>query len=371
MSDVTLWIDPPSYHFEGDRLFDVAGAPTSGDSILAPYVHLKTVLAEQGVDVHTADLLDDRSADGRLNLYASTGMTKRLGALAARDDVTLSAFLVLECPLVARSMFAGLPEASRLVRRMFAFNDGRALAPFLREPVRFEPIRYPYAFEGVDERVWSRGDRSLMTMINANKALPRDGRELYTERLKAVEYFARFGEIDLYGVGWDGPPFRVGGAAWVPGTVRRLGRLADRAIAAVHPDPLLVAARRVWRGQVPSKADVLGRYRFSICFENQLLEGWITEKMFDCLRAGCIPVYLGAPDVREWVPAECFIDMRQFSDYDELRAFMRSLGEREVQGYREAGRSFLQSERFRPFSKQAFTEVFSRIVTDDAAVPAR
>lgn len=370
MSDVRLWIDPPSYHFEQDRLFDISKAPNSGDSILAPYLYLRSLLAEHGIPVHTADLLGRAPANGCRNLYVSTGITKRFRRLARRDDVIPSAFIAVEAPIVAQLMYSRLPEASRVFRRMFACNSGLAMTPFLKAPVSFEPLRYIYPFDSIDEQAWSRQQRSFLVMINANKAIPDNEYEFYSERLKIIEFFARKQEIDLYGVGWDGPPYVViERRHLLPRTARRLTRRAAEWVSRLYPDPLLLAARSVWRGRVTAKSEVLSRYRFSICVENQLLEGWITEKIFDCMRAGCVPVYLGAPDVEQWVPRECFIDMRAFADYGELRDHLLSLGPPEIEAMREAGRDFLGSARFKPFSKQAFADVFLRILAEDAGVP--
>ena len=368
MSSVTLWLDPPSHHFERDRLFDVGSAPFSGEDILTPYARLRSTLRSQGVGVHTADLLDTRRASDAVDLYVSTGTTKRFRGLARRGDVILSAFIVLECPLVARDMFGQLPEASRHFRRMVAYNDGSALSPFLKAPIAFETIRYPYPFDGVHERAWSNTDRSFLAVINGNKAVPSSKHELYTERLRAIDFFARTNEVDLYGVGWDGPPYRVGRRAWIPGTIRREARRAANGLNRLHPDPLLATAQSVWRGQVKSKPAVLSRYRFSICIENQPLEGWVTEKIFDSIRAGCVPIYLGAPDVEQWVPPDSFIDMRAFEGYAELRCFLQSVSDRELQEYRDAGREFLASERFAPFRTQTFVDRIARIVSEDAGV---
>ena len=38
----------------------------------------------------------------------------------------------------------------------------------------------------------------------------------------------------------------------------------------------------------------LANYRFNLCPENSLGEGYITEKIFDSIRSGCIPIYWGA-----------------------------------------------------------------------------
>ena len=42
------------------------------------------------------------------------------------------------------------------------------------------------------------------------------------------------------------------------------------------------------------KFKFLANYRFNLCPENSLGEGYITEKIFDSIRSGCIPIYWGA-----------------------------------------------------------------------------
>lgn len=42
------------------------------------------------------------------------------------------------------------------------------------------------------------------------------------------------------------------------------------------------------------KEDFLANYRFNICPENSLGDGYMTEKIFESIAAGCIPIYWGA-----------------------------------------------------------------------------
>jgi hypothetical protein len=158
------------------------------------------------------------------------------------------------------------------------------------------------------------------------------------------------------------------GIGWMPGTLQILMRRAQTLWQRVRPVPSLIAARSVYKGKVPSKLETLSRYAFSICFENSVLRGWVTEKIFDCLAAGTVPVYWGAPDIGELVDPQTFIDMRTFADYGELGRYLKSLGPRDIQRYRESGREFFRSERFVPFTKQAFTERLARIVEEDTGV---
>jgi len=158
------------------------------------------------------------------------------------------------------------------------------------------------------------------------------------------------------------------GKTWVPATVRRLQREIVRRWQRVYPDPLLEAARRVYRGRANTKAEVLGQYTFALCFENMILTGWITEKIFDCFFAGTIPIYWGAPNITDHIPGECFIDMRRFSGYSELRDYLKSLDGGAIRSYRQHARDFLSSARFKPFSKDAFVEIFRRIILEDTGV---
>ena len=58
---------------------------------------------------------------------------------------------------------------------------------------------------------------------------------------------------------------------------------------------------------------MLRKYRFSFCLENSITNGYISEKIFDCLYAGVIPLYLGAPNINNYVNKYCFIDLRKFN----------------------------------------------------------
>jgi hypothetical protein len=367
VAEKALFIDPMTHHFERDRLFNLRTAAEGGDDILAPWIFLRDFLRARGVRVHTVDLLESGiEPPGAQNAYVSFGIRHRYKRLAKRPDLVLSGFFALECPIVEPRLYRDLGGASAAFKRIYSFSSSESLSPFVRDSLELRPVRLPQSRNRVYEEHWKRNSRRFLAIINANKMPRLYLHELYTERLRAVEYFNRRGEIDLYGVGWDEPPFRVGQTR-VPSTLRSWGRRAQKRWEALRPpnDPLRVAAREAYRGRVASKAETLAGYTFAICFENMVLEGWVTEKIFDCFLVGTVPVYLGAPDIEKWVPSDCFVDMRRFRDYDELRTYLVSLGPSEIAGFREAAREYLQSERFRPFTKEAFAELVAGIVAED------
>ena len=60
-----------------------------------------------------------------------------------------------------------------------------------------------------------------------------------------------------------------------------------------------------------SKIDTLRLYKFCVAIENSEDKHYVTEKLYDALVAGCVPIYFGAPNVLEYVPhADAIIDVR-------------------------------------------------------------
>ncbi|KAB7887432.1 hypothetical protein GBG19_10625 [Poseidonibacter ostreae] len=67
-----------------------------------------------------------------------------------------------------------------------------------------------------------------------------------------------------------------------------------------------------------------------MCYENARdIPGYITEKIFDSFFAGCVPVYLGADNITEHIPKECFIDKREFDTYEKLYKYLKNMSDEE------------------------------------------
>ena len=76
----------------------------------------------------------------------------------------------------------------------------------------------------------------------------------------------------------------------------------------------------------PARVALYRRYKFVLAFENSFAPDYVTEKVFDALRAGSVPVYRGCDQVAELVPSpDCYIDANQFSSPRELGDFLDHL----------------------------------------------
>ena len=365
--ELVILIDPFSRHFEGDALFNRATDWQNGADILAPWRYLQDWFAARGVPVHTADRYLRGEIRSSRYVYFSFGLLNHYKTIAKQPGVIASAFFEFECPIVTPDQYAEIPSLRRYFKRIFTFTDAEALAPFLRGPLQSELFHLPSPYDGIREELWRREGRKFLVMINHNKLPAVYWRELYTERMRAVAYFAGHKEIDLYGQGWDGPSFEMGWAK-LPGSVQKIRWEMLKQWQKLRPVPLLEAAKSVYRGVAASKLDTISEYTFLLCFENVILKGWVTEKIFDCFVTGTVPIYWGAPDVEAFVPRDCFIDMRNFRDYNELRHYLKSLDRKAIERYRQNGREYMSSVKFREFTKQAFVDIMARLVEEDAGV---
>ncbi len=225
----------------------------------------------------------------------------------------------------------------------------RGAASWARPKKKFIPWLSPQPYTKEMHAESNFGSKQYLTMISGNariRPLKRlyvkvmhamhplptlVDRELYVDRLEAIQYFSKAKDFDLYGRGWDHP------------VLYTKGKYAE-------------AIKASYRGEVEDKLPVLQKYKFSICFENCIFGGWITEKIIDSLYAGCVPVYWGAPDITEYIPADTFIDFRKFKNFEELDAYLRNMDEVTYNRYIDAINRFIVSEKADAWSEKQYAK---------------
>ncbi|PON82064.1 Glycosyltransferase [Trema orientale] len=76
------------------------------------------------------------------------------------------------------------------------------------------------------------------------------------------------------------------------------------------------------------KVGALKRYKFSLAFENSNEEDYVTEKFFQSLVAGSVPVVIGAPNIQDFAPAPgSILHIRELGDVDSVAKSMKFLSE--------------------------------------------
>lgn len=66
--------------------------------------------------------------------------------------------------------------------------------------------------------------------------------------------------------------------------------------------------------------DLLSQHTFAVIVENCDAEGYVSEKFYDCLAAGTIPVYYGNIHESVGIPSHIYIDAKRFDTSKELQA---------------------------------------------------
>lgn len=68
-----------------------------------------------------------------------------------------------------------------------------------------------------------------------------------------------------------------------------------------------------------SKMELLKSYRFTIAFENAIGKDYVTEKFYEPLLSGSVPVYLGAPNINDFSPdPSAFINVHDYPEPKDL-----------------------------------------------------
>lgn len=109
-------------------------------------------------------------------------------------------------------------------------------------------------------------------------------------------------------------------------------------------------------GLADNKLEILKVSRFNFCIENANgYNGYITEKIFDSFRAGCIPVYTGPPNISRYIPDDCYIDYSKFNSISEFVNFIKNMSSETEQAYINRIEAFNSKIKNSEFDEQVIT----------------
>jgi len=300
---------------------------------------LRNAFLERGIEVNTADV--NVGKELLFELYVEGQVvepTKIPKYLVASENPHINP---LNCDVKYCSQF----------RKVFSWNSDIASLPngiliMVPNEIAIKPIP-PF-----QERPL------LLALINANKRFPKelDG-DLYEERIKVIRWYEvhhpkSFG---LFGRGWDKPSPAF---TFADKFSRRVSRLKSQ-MYGYRPFPS-------YRGAIDTKFEAYGQAKFGICYENTKdLPNYITEKIFDCMMEGCVPIYWGADNVLDFIPRDCFIDRRDFADTADLHGFLQCMDELAYTQYQANIAHFLASSQVKPFQAETFVSKVVSAISQD------
>jgi len=315
--------------YNKNKMFDPKNHAEIGDDLLYPLHELARVGKEQGHSISTIDMEPLHWYDAIAFFDYPGKNNEYLKELIVMEFKNLYLFL-FENPIIKPDNYD--PKNYLPFKKVFTYKD---------DIVDNKKIFKTYVPEKIPTSIPMNINRpNFCCMIASNKMNLRKG-QLYSERVRAIRWFEKnhIDKFDLYGKGWDDP--------YIPSFLRRY--VWPSLFKLYYPHP------QSYQGECESKHQVLKQYTFSLCYENMRdCPGYITEKIFDSFFAGCIPVYLGANNITDYIPDSTFIDKRYFKNYEGLFSHMESLTQRDCLAYSTAIQKFLRSEQVKPFRTETF-----------------
>lgn len=288
--------------YQGNRMFDMDNKKLNRDHLMTPYTYMKKEFEAHGDEFNTIDLYHDLNKVDYFLFFdffpkwilrlSDLGLDNRLIYCNAEPEVVN--------PLNSKE---GYEELKKYFPYIMTWNKD------LIDDERIFKRIIPYYFE-IKPGAKPFAQKKLLTNISGNKT-SSNPKELYSERERLITFFEKnySSQFDLFGTGWSKEK---------------------------HPS---------YQGTPENKYEVYHCYRFALSLENTKgVKGYVTEKIYDCLVSGIVPIYQGADDILHYVPKECFIDYSQFGTMQELADFLIQMPEEKYLAYQEAMKAFLKTD---------------------------
>jgi hypothetical protein len=328
-----------------NELFDKSVAELNRDGCLNHLSLLKESLASNSVDLNTSDINLPEKSDLILveNIFHKKPHEFFLKLKKLRKPMVL----------IASESLAVLKENSNpkilsLFNHVFTYDDN-----LLNNEPSTRISKFNYTFDFPNEIISNDFcSNKLLCLIQSNKRSSHR-HELYSERVKIIRWFEKYhpSEFTLYGHNWDKPE-----KAMVPWFRRKI----------LHHGPwkrIFAKPFRSYKGLVESKHEIFQKFKFSLCFENVSdISGYITEKIFDAMLAGSVPIYRGADNISDYIPQDCFIDYRNFDTIDNLYQFMANFTVEDYLKFICAVNIFINSDKSSLFRHEFYVDSVSNVI---------
>lgn len=294
------------------------------DNVLSPFLELKAKYEKEGYVIGTADLVPVEEAD--VIIFFDLDLKYILKTYFA-NKLQKAVYISFEPPVVYQQHRPEiLSRIATIFNKMLTWQDD--LVDNHRTFKFFFPV--PAFTEAVTSVSFQ--SKKLITTIVGHKASNQKN-ELYSKRVEAIKYFEKtLKDFSFFGAGWSKKDFPS------------------------------------YAGKVDSKYDVLKQYKFVLSYENEfLINGLVSEKIFDCFYARTIPIFWGAENVGDYFPADTFVDKRNFTTYEELHKYLEGMSEEEYSRRLMAIEKYLISAEFQKHS----CAYFAKTVFDTSLNPTQ
>lgn len=298
MMKISFVID--SDFFCSNKIFDETNLLVNRDDCQRPWIELRKALARLNIYLDTFDLSPIEECD--LVCFLNTPKSDNKFLLKAIYYQKPCYLIIHESELIHTAN--SNDNLHTFFQKIFTYQNR------LIDNIKYIKLNYSFDFHRIKQlRSENLCDKNkLSVMVAGNKLLNREN-ELYSQRVKTIRWYEKNNpkEFDLYGTGWNLnlPIYRK----------------------------LFTRTYKLYRGPVIDKIKTISSYKFNYCYENAIIDGYITEKFFDTFSANSVPIYWGCNSISKYIKEDCFINRGNFKDDKELYLFLSSMSGDEYNKY--------------------------------------
>lgn len=331
--------------YYNNRIFELKKPDNFFDALYPertyPYCLLKKKLAEKNIPLNTFDFFNKKEAKNYALIFIDIPLN--IKQIVKKHPFADKFLLIWESPIISK--MNNNKENHKYFKKIFTWQNS------LIDNKKYFKLNYANTIpKNIDFDLSVK--EKLCTMIAGHK-FKDNPQELYTERVRAIKWFEKnaLQDFDFYGKGWDRHYFKE--------PFIKLNRLTllTKFLKPTYPS---------YKGPAKNREDVYKRYKFAICYENSIgSDGYISEKIFDCFFNGCVPIYLGEKNIKNYIPENTFIDKRNFKNYRDLYSFIKKMPDIMYLGYLNAIKKYISSNDIYPFSAECFANTISKEITKE------
>ena len=299
------------------------------------YISIRKGFLKHGIQIDTQDIISEEDSDFTIYLDYP------------KNPKAYKKYLIVREPPIIIPKNHSLKHLKKF-NKIFTYNDklvdGKKIIKFINGSYDFSKIK-----------IAKPKSQSGYVLICRNKKSFRPG-ECYSLRNRVITFFeSKNIRFHLYGFGWDLKAFN------------------NKIIEVFYNRSLINRPKsgfiRNYRGTINNKREKASEYLFQFSIENSNnTQGYISEKIFDAFYSNNIPIYCGAPNIKNFIPEDCFINMSDFSTIEELIEFTSKLTKLDIKNLKKSRDKFLSSSKADLFSTDFNSKILINEVINDIKI---
>lgn len=274
-----------------------------GDNLGYPFICLQKEFRNRGIELHTVDMFNGENIDASIFIDHCTGYEQQISELKNKY------LIIAENPMIKPDNYT--KETLDLYDKVFTWYD---------DLIDNKKIFKYYQGNKIPDYAITNKKSRLSCLIASNKYSDNKD-EKYSSRRDIINYFNKFypNDFDLYGYGWN--------------------------------------ESNVYKGSVRYKFNTYLEYKFVFCMENAIYNGYVTEKIFDALFSGCVPIYFETKELPDNIYIK--IDKTDLYSMDNLYKKIKEMPEDEYMNYLKNISDYVLSNDIKKYSGEYFAKTIA------------